>query len=341
MGCHRHKAQGVQLPDVPDPDRVLFERASKDLDKSRFTVARLTLQTLINTYPDSEFLPQAKFALANSFYKEGTSSSFTQAEAEFKDFITFFPTSDQADDAQYMIAMTHTKQIEQPDRDNTQAMYADIEWKRFMDNYPDSSRLPEAKERLRQVEEVLAEGDFRIGNEYYLKHSYPAAIDRYREVLQKYPDFSKTADAMFYLAESLHHGNQAAVTAGAVYYGELLVNHPLSLHAAEARTRLVEMSLPIPDPNPDALARAEKMKPEVEPGLLGKLWGLMKPHPDVADDTLPTGKLAAPGSSPNSNTNSGDTTPADTPATAPPIPGSSDPIIKPTVNSKPPVPNHE
>src|SRR3974377_376053 len=89
------------------PDRVLFERAMKDMEKSSFTVARLTLQTLISTYPDSEFLPQAKYAMAESFYRESTSTALTEAENGFKDYITFFPTSELADDAQMKIAMTH------------------------------------------------------------------------------------------------------------------------------------------------------------------------------------------------------------------------------------------
>ena len=109
---------------LDEPDRVLFERAMHDLDKNKFTVARLTLQTLINTYPDSEFLPQAKYALAESFYRESSNSSLNQAEAEFKDYITFFPTSDLAPDAQLKIALTHVRRMEKPDRDRTQATLA-------------------------------------------------------------------------------------------------------------------------------------------------------------------------------------------------------------------------
>src|ERR1700690_1234168 len=54
-----------------EPDKVLFERAADDIKHSRYDVARLTLQTLINTYPDSEYLAKAKLEIADSFYKEG------------------------------------------------------------------------------------------------------------------------------------------------------------------------------------------------------------------------------------------------------------------------------
>src|SRR5215831_1919353 len=116
LSCGGKKA-ATEAPgnNLDEPDRALFDRAMRDLDKNKFTVARLTLQTLINTYPDSEFLPQAKYAMAESFYREGTSTALTEAENGFKDYITFFPGSALADDAQMKIAMAHVRRLEKPD----------------------------------------------------------------------------------------------------------------------------------------------------------------------------------------------------------------------------------
>ena len=164
-GCHHSKVQNpIANIDSKQPDKVLFDRAMEALRKNRFDVARISLQTLINTYPDSEFLPQAKYALAESFYRENSSSSLTQAEAEFKDYITFFPTSPLADDAQLKIALTHVRRMERPDRDRTQAVMAENELKIMIENYPDSQLLDEAKEKLRGVQEVLAEGVEKVAS---------------------------------------------------------------------------------------------------------------------------------------------------------------------------------
>src|SRR5438105_8893013 len=73
------------------PDKVLFDRAMDAMKHNRFEVARMTLQTLINTYPDSEYIARAKLAVADSWYAEGGSTALTQAEIEYKDFETFFP----------------------------------------------------------------------------------------------------------------------------------------------------------------------------------------------------------------------------------------------------------
>ena len=187
---------------LDEPDRALFERSMRDLNKNKFTVARLTLQTLINTYPDSEYLPQAKYALAESFFKESSSSSLSQAENEFKDYITFFPTSPLADDAQLKVAMTHIRRMEKADRDNTQSRLAEIELKSMIQAYPDSDLLEEAKDKLRAVQEVLADGVVGVADQYMLRKNYAAAMSRYKEVMTKYPDYSKISEALFNLGET-------------------------------------------------------------------------------------------------------------------------------------------
>src|SRR5438270_1440119 len=94
---------------------------------NKFDVARMTLQTLINTYPDSEYIARAKLAVGDSWYAEGGTTSLTQAELEYKDFITFFPNMPEAAAAQLKIANIHYQQMEKPDRDFTHAMRAEDE----------------------------------------------------------------------------------------------------------------------------------------------------------------------------------------------------------------------
>jgi len=82
-GCFGHKKVDSQTGtgSSAEPDKVLYERAQNDIKHSRYDVARLTLQTLINTYPDSEYLAKAKLEVADSYYKEGGTSAMTQAVA--------------------------------------------------------------------------------------------------------------------------------------------------------------------------------------------------------------------------------------------------------------------
>src|ERR1700740_707663 len=106
------------------PDKVLFDRAIGDIEHSRYEIARITLNTLINTYDQSEYLAKAKLAIADSWYREGGASGLAQAEDEYKDFILFYPTMEEAAESQQKICQIHYKQMEKPDRDANQAIRA-------------------------------------------------------------------------------------------------------------------------------------------------------------------------------------------------------------------------
>ena len=103
------------------PDKELFDKAMIAIKKGRFDVARLDLQTMLNTYPDSEYRMRAKLAVGDSWFKEGGTAALTQAEAEYKDFITFFPQAPEAAEAQMKVADIYYEQMEKPDRDYTNA----------------------------------------------------------------------------------------------------------------------------------------------------------------------------------------------------------------------------
>jgi outer membrane protein assembly factor BamD len=278
-GCGKKVA--AKAPALNEPDNELYANASKELDHNHYERARLLLNTLINTYPDSEFLPQAKYAMAETFYREGTKSMLNQADTEFRDYITFFPTTDLADDAQLMIAMTHLRQIEKPDRDPSEARYAEAELKKLIRDYPNSCLLDEAKQKLREVQEVLAKNVSGIARQYYIKRVYPASANRYKEITEKYPDFSHLDDTLFYLAESLRRSDHDSESAQ--YYAEIVKNHPFSSRVALSKLRLTEMKLPVPEPNPVAIARSKG--PAADRGILGRLVDTLHSNSDVSTST--------------------------------------------------------
>src|SRR5579864_40056 len=183
------------------PDKVLFDRAMDAMKHNRFDVARMTLQTLINTYPDSEFIARAKLAVGDSWYAEGGTAALAQAEIEYKDFETFFPNMPEAAEAQLKIANIHYQEMEKPDRDYTHAKRAEDEYRALILQYPDSKLVPEAKQRLMEVQEVLGEREFEIGRFYYLRESYPASIARLQSLVEKYPLYSRADEALFLLGQ--------------------------------------------------------------------------------------------------------------------------------------------
>src|SRR5437867_1409352 len=178
-GCRHKKYENPISKDTQQPDKVLFDKAINDIERSRYEIARLTLQTLINTYDTSEYLAKAKLAIADSWYREGGGHGLAQAEAEYKDFILFYPTMEEAAEAQEKVCDIHYKQMEKADRDPKHAMRAEDECRLLLTQFPNSKFAPQAQQRLREVQEVLAEHEAVAGRLYYHKGSFPAASNRF------------------------------------------------------------------------------------------------------------------------------------------------------------------
>jgi outer membrane protein assembly factor BamD len=281
-----------------EPDKVLYDRAQADLKAGRYTEGRLALQTLINTYPDSEFLAKAKLAVADSYYKEGGTSSTTQSISEYKDFITFFPFLEEAAYAQMQVAMAHYRMMEKADRDSTQAQAAEDEFQAFILKYPQSPLVPKAEQYLREVQEVLGDGEFRIARYYYLKTDYRAAAARLVEVTDRYPLYSQTDEALWMLGNVYSRAKQGSKNEddknhwgdlAAKCYDRILQDYPLSNRAVDARSRLSSMGLPIPPPDPHALQRMKNdqlwAQQHHQSVLVKAPMAMIKGSPDVSTAT--------------------------------------------------------
>ncbi len=299
--CSNKKVKNpIANVDSKQPDKVLFDRAMDAMKHSKYDVARMTLQTLINTYPDSEYVARAKLAVGDSWYAEGGSAALAQAEIEYKDFITFFPNMPEAAEAQLKVANIHYKQMEKPDRDFTHAMRAEDEYKQLILQFPDSKLVPEAKQRLREVQEVLAEREYRIGHFYFMREMYPAAIARLQSLADAYPLYSQADDALFTLGQAYERQaeiirnskiNAAArekltaeylQKAGAAYT-RLITRYPVMDRAKDARERLAALHMPVPTPTPQAIAQnKEEQASRGKTGMFGSIVTNFKHGPDVS-----------------------------------------------------------
>src|SRR5882757_1676559 len=261
------------------PDKVLYDRALVDIKKGRHEVGRLNLQTLINTYPDSEYLAKAKLAIADSYYKEGGTANLTQAIAGYKDFIVFFPFLPEAPYAQIQVAMTHYKEMEKPDRDRTEAKEAEVEFQTFLQKYPKDPLADKAMQHLREVQEVIAEGDFRVAYYYYVKGDRRAAAARLIGVTKRYPLYSRSDRALWMLGDIFEKSEKKEIAAA--YYSQIVRNYPLSSMVPNAKSKLVALKVPVPQPDPKAAAwmTAEQNTPRPHTSLVKRPMGLLKSGP--------------------------------------------------------------
>ncbi len=301
------KSRKAQNPianiDSKQPDKVLFDRAMDAMKHNKYDVARLSLQTLINTYPDSEYVARAKLAIGDSWYQEGGSAAMAQAESEYKDFITFFPNMPEAAEAQMKIANIHYKEMEKADRDPTHARRAEEEYRQMIMQFPDSQLVPQAKERLLEVQEVLAQREYMVGHFYFLRESYPAAIARLKSVADTYPLYSDADQALFELGTAFEREIELVrrtklpetakgtlikqYTEGATAaYDRIVTRYPLEERAGDAKKRLEALKQPVPQPTPEAIAQD---KAEIASrGSLGKIGKVMENFHKGPDVTVAT-----------------------------------------------------
>src|SRR5665213_3480823 len=149
----RKKYDDPITKDTKQPDKVLFDRAIDDIEHGRYEIARITLNTLINTYDQSEFLAKAKLAIADSWFREGGAASLAQAEAEYKDFILFYPTMEEAAESQSRICEIHFDEMDKADRDPNNALRAEQECRQLLTQFPNSKYARGAEQRLREIQE--------------------------------------------------------------------------------------------------------------------------------------------------------------------------------------------
>src|SRR4051794_25977519 len=284
------------------PDKELFDKAMLSLKKGKYDVARLTLQTLLNTYPDSEYRMRAKLAVGDTWFKEGGTAALTQAEAEYKDFITFFPNAPEAAEAQMKVADIYYQQMEKPDRDFNNAVRAEQEYRNMINQFPDSTLVPRAKQKLRDVQEVLAERETTIGLYYQSRENYPAAIARLQTVVDTYPLYSKSDLALLSIGDS-YAGEAHAVQLSsglpgamkerlramymdkaAAAYSRVVTRYPGAPRVEDARDRLVAMNRPVPEPTQAAVAESEaeeQSRQRIQ--FKDNIWGLIKHGPTVVE----------------------------------------------------------
>jgi outer membrane protein assembly factor BamD len=292
------------------PDRILYDKAVDDIKHGRQEVGRLNMQTLINTYPDSEYLAKAKLAIADSYYKEGGTSNLALAVSGYKDFEVFFPFLPEATYAQMQVAMVHYKQMDKPDRDRTHALAAEEEFQVFLQKYPNDPLAPQAQQHLREVQEVLAEGEYRIGYYYYVKGDKRAAAARLLTVTARYPLYSKSDEALWMMGDIFASSEHKEVAS--LYYARIVKDYPLSNLAPQAKDKLKASGVPVPQADPNALAwmTAEQNTPRPHTPIYKKPFDLMKsgptgelqasathgaPNMQPQSDTLSGGDLLTPG----------------------------------------------
>ncbi len=224
---------------TPDPDKFLFDRGTTALNEKKWLVAREFFKQVTETYTQSPYRPDAKLGIGDTYLGEGTSESLVLAINEFREFLTFYPTNRRADYAQYKLGLGHFRQMRAAQRDQTETRETVKELSAFVDRYPNSSLMPEAKAKLREAQDRLSEASYLVGYFYFRQRWYPGAIDRLKSVLKDDFEYSRRDAVYFYLGESLVKSKRESEALP--YFEKLTAEFEQSEYLADTQKRIAEL----------------------------------------------------------------------------------------------------
>ncbi|OYT73153.1 MAG: hypothetical protein CFK52_02480 [Chloracidobacterium sp. CP2_5A] len=234
-------------------DRELYAEGLRAMRKRRYEEGRLLLSTLIGSYDGSPLLPLAKLLIADSFYREGGSSSLAQADVEYREWLQFFPQHPLADDVLLKIAQIHVRQIGPANLDNSEARRAERELLRLTREYPQSKLQPQVQEYLKFTREQLGMHSLGVARLYFKQQKYVAVKGRCEGIIRSYPDFTYLDEALFLHGVSLTQLEDTPEAAKS--FARLVREYPNSEWRDKAAEYLERFGVEVPAPAEGAEVR--------------------------------------------------------------------------------------
>ena len=206
--CHHRRPKGAQAEVKLVPVSTLYAKGMRYLKKKRPATARRYLDQILLREDAGQYKDKAQIAEADSYLQEHTIEAYSEAIRRYQSFLAFHPTHPEAPYCQYQIGKCYFEEIESPDRDITPAKDAREAFRALIENYPNSQYVAEAKQKIKETDNVLAAHEIKIGD-WYLKVGHPkGAIGRYRYAIEHYPTYWNMPLVYYRLGEALHRDGQ-------------------------------------------------------------------------------------------------------------------------------------
>lgn len=244
-GC---ASSGVAKPDklttelLSTPKEQLFEKGKALLDKKKYDLGRKYLSFVFETYPNDPLGRQSLLMVADSYFRQGGPTGYAEARFRYRDYLNRYPGAPSRDYARYQFAVCYDKEHEKPDRDQTSTREAIEQYRVLQREYPNSGYSASSNARILALTDLLAEHEFAVGYFYMRKGSPGAALARFLQIEQRFPEYGARDKLFFYSGQCLQRlgrGEEAAR-----YYARILEEYPKSEFARKAKERAGKTGAP-------------------------------------------------------------------------------------------------
>ena len=179
-----------------------LEQGVELMAQEKYSKARNYLTHAFEVAPNSEGGQKALLMVADSHFQQGGETNWIRSESRYRDYLTRFPTSDQAAYVQFQIARSLSSRTERPDRDQTATRQAIEEFRTLERLFPSSEYAGFAAEEIVKLRSLLADHHFAVGD-FYLRYRNPLGAEwRFERMIEEFTDYPQIDKVLFYLGRS-------------------------------------------------------------------------------------------------------------------------------------------
>jgi outer membrane protein assembly factor BamD len=242
-----------------DPSaEALFDEGMRNFNDKRYVRAIDNFTKLRTDFPFHPQMMQVELQIADAYY---LNQQYPEAITAFKEYQSMHPTNEQIPFVTLRLGQSYFDQFSAADRDQKNTEIAKGYFENVITAYPKSPEAAEARKKLAKCLEYLAEHEFNIAEFYFKQEKYPAARDRFEEIVRKYKDTPTAVKSLFYLGES--YRNEKNAIRATLAYEALIQHYPKTKYADDAKVQLALVEKEKHDPL--ALLLMRDRRPSVAP----------------------------------------------------------------------------
>jgi len=177
----------------------IYKRGEYDLEKGEYEDAAKWFGEVERLYPYSEWAKRALIMQAFSHHKN---RDYDQSRASAQRFLDFYPATEDAAYAQYILALSYYDQIDEIGRDQGLTFQALQALRVVIERYPDTEYARSAILKFDLAFDHLAAKEMEIGRYYLKRKHFTSSISRFRVVVEQFQTTTHVAEALHRLVEA-------------------------------------------------------------------------------------------------------------------------------------------
>lgn len=221
--------QGCAAPQVNRPTDVLFAEGEQFFRNGSYEDAIAQWKKVKESYQSSELSTRAEINIADAYF---LNRDFIEAAIAYEDFRKLHPKHERAGYALYRQGMSYYQQINRVDTDQMPIKNALAILESYLKLYPDGEHKPEVKAKVDDCRDKQLQYEIYVGKFYLKNDKYPAAIGRFTEALNAFPELLRRDEVLYYLGRAYLESGQK--TKGREIFGRLFREFPASSYIGDA-----------------------------------------------------------------------------------------------------------